>query len=178
MKNGKIDESLVTLIPELQVDINEVKKYISQVTNWIMPPKKWNMKYHHIDKLHSIYKTLVDQLAFGNPGSIFVIVMFPRLNYPIHVDEIKNSTILVPIDGEFHLSPVNFYKNVDGKEKLFDYTYEIGVPVLINGLVPHGVQNLSYKPRTALMICIWDPYNYESVRASHFDGTLLRKVKT
>lgn len=174
MKNGKSNGSLVTLIPELQVDINETKKYISQITEWITP-ERWSMKYHHIDKDHSIYKTLVNQLSIGDPGSIFIMIMFPESNYQIHVDEIRNSTIVIPIDGEFHLSPINYYKNINGEEKLFDHTYEIGSTTLINGTTPHGVQNLSDKSRTTIMICIRDPHNYESVRAAYLNGTLIKE---
>ncbi len=174
MRNGKINDSLITLIPEIQVDINETKKYISEITDWIYP-ERWSMKYRHVDKLHPIYKYLVNRLSIGNPGSIFIMIMLPKSTYQIHIDEIKNSSIMIAIDGEFDLCPINYYKNIDGKEKIFDHIYEIGVPTLINGKIPHGVQNLSDKSRTILMITIRDPHNYESVRAAYFNGTLIRR---
>lgn len=163
----------ITLIPEIQVDVEETKIYISKITEWIRP-EKWACQYHHIEKTHFIYKSLVNQLSIGNPGSIFIMSIFPESNFQVHIDEIRNSAIIIPIDGDFHIAPVSFYRNLDGKEKILNCTYEIGSAVLLNFKGPHGVQNPSKRYRTTIMINIRNPHTYESVRAAYLNGTLLK----
>lgn len=166
----------ITLIHELKVDVEKTKIYISEITEWIRP-EKWPCQYHHIEKDHFIYKNLVNQLSIGNPGSINIMSIFPKSNFQVHIDEIRDSAIIIPIDGDFHIAPVSYYKNLDGKEKIFNCTYEIGSAVLLDFKGPHGVQNPSNKYRTTIMINIRKPHHYESVRAAYLNGTLLRGEK-
>lgn len=163
----------LTLMPDLIIDIDEVKEYIAEIKEWRLQ-EDWACKFHFIYKEHSLYKNIMDQFNMY-PGKLMIMCINPKSDFQIHVDSIRNSAIIIPIDGDFHMTPMSFYRDLESEEKLLSCTYEIGSAVLTNPEIPHGVHNPSDNYRTTIMINIEDPQNYESIRTAYLNGTLMKE---
>lgn len=163
----------ITPLPELKVDIEKTKEYIKTIKDWNYP-SRWKCRHHRPDPTNPISKNIMDQLTIC-PGNLHIISILPHMGFQVHVDETRNSGIIIPIEGDFYNAPVSFYRDMEGKEKLFSCRYEIGSAILMDPRIPHGVENPSDNYRTIIMININDPYDYETTRSLYINGELIKK---